>query len=50
MSDKKQRIAHLNSTVCYLKKNNKVLMIKFSKNGDKYMHHLEENLKQENPH
>lgn len=28
---KKQRIAHLNSTACYLKKNNKVLMIKFSK-------------------
>lgn len=31
MSDKKKRIAHLNSTVCYLKKNNKVLMIKFTK-------------------
>ena len=31
MSDKKQRIAHLNSTACYLKKDNKVLMIKFSK-------------------
>ena len=30
MSDKKQRIAHLNSTVCYLKMDNKVLMIKFS--------------------
>jgi 8-oxo-dGTP diphosphatase len=28
MSD---RIAHLNATVCYLKKDNKVLMIKFSK-------------------
>ena len=27
----KQRIAHLNSTTCYLKKDNKVLMIKFSK-------------------
>ena len=27
----KQRIAHLNSTACYLKKDNKVLMIKFSK-------------------
>ncbi len=27
----KQRIAHLNSTVCYLKKDNKILMIKFSK-------------------
>ena len=27
----KERIAHLNSTVCYLKKDNKVLMIKFSK-------------------
>ena len=26
-----ERIAHLNSTVCYLKKDNKVLMIKFSK-------------------
>ena len=25
------RIAHLNSTVCYLKNDNKVLMIKFSK-------------------
>lgn len=31
MSDKKQRVAHLNSTVCYLKKGNKVLMIKFTK-------------------
>lgn len=31
MSDKRQRIAHLNSTVCYLKRDNKVLMIKFSK-------------------
>lgn len=31
MSEKKQRIAHLNSTVCYLKKDNKVLMIKFTK-------------------
>ena len=31
MSDKKQRIAHLNSTACYLKRDNKVLMIKFSK-------------------
>lgn len=27
----KERIAHLNSTVCYLKNNNKVLMIKFTK-------------------
>lgn len=27
----KKRIAHLNSTVCYLKKDNKVLMIKFTK-------------------
>lgn len=27
----KERIAHLNSTACYLKKDNKVLMIKFSK-------------------
>lgn len=27
----KQRIAHLNSTVCYLKKDDKILMIKFSK-------------------
>lgn len=27
----KERIAHLNSTACYLKKENKVLMIKFSK-------------------
>ncbi len=27
----KERIAHLNSTVCYLKKNNKTLMIKFKK-------------------
>ena len=31
MSEKKQRIAHLNSTACYLKRDNKVLMIKFSK-------------------
>ena len=31
MSDKKQTIAHLNSTVCYLKKDNKILMIKFTK-------------------
>ncbi len=50
MSDKKQRVAHLNSTVCYLKKDNKVLMIKLKKNGDKYMHHQEENLKKENLH
>ncbi len=28
---KKHRIAHLNATVCYLKKDDKVLMIKFSK-------------------
>lgn len=28
---KKTRISHLNSTACYLKKDNKVLMIKFSK-------------------
>ena len=28
---KKERVAHLNSAVCYLKKDNKVLMIKFSK-------------------
>ena len=27
----KERIAHLNATVCYLKKDNKVLMLKFSK-------------------
>lgn len=27
----KERIVHLNSTVCYLKKDNQVLMIKFSK-------------------
>lgn len=27
----KERITHLNSTVCYLKKDNKVLMIKFEK-------------------
>lgn len=27
----KERISHLNSTVCYLEKNNKVLMIKFIK-------------------
>ncbi len=31
MSEKKHRVAHLNSTVCYLKKDNKVLMIKFTK-------------------
>lgn len=31
MIEKKQRVAHLNSTVCYLKKDNKVLMIKFTK-------------------
>lgn len=30
----KERIAHLNATVCYLKKDNKVLMIKFSKKWD----------------
>ena len=28
---KEERIAHLDSTVCYLKKDNKILMIKFSK-------------------
>ena len=27
----KERISHLDSTACYLKKGNKVLMIKFSK-------------------
>lgn len=27
----KNRIAHLNATVCYLKKDNKVLMLKFNK-------------------
>ncbi len=27
----KERVAHLNSTACYLKKNNQVLMIRFSK-------------------
>lgn len=27
----KERIAHLNATACYLKKDNKVLMIKFTK-------------------
>lgn len=31
MGEKKERIAHLNSTVCYLKKDNKILMIKFTK-------------------
>ena len=31
MENKKQRVAHLNSTVCYLKKDNKVLMLKFTK-------------------
>lgn len=28
---KKERVAHFNSTACYLKKEDKVLMIKFSK-------------------
>ncbi len=31
MDEKKQRVTHLNATVCYLKKENKVLMIKFTK-------------------
>ena len=31
MENKKQRVAHLNSTVCYLKRGNKVLMLKFTK-------------------
>lgn len=31
MDDKKERIAHLNATACYLKKQDKVLMIKFNK-------------------
>lgn len=31
----KERIAHLNSTVCYLKKDNRVLMIKFNKKWGK---------------
>lgn len=31
----KERIAHLNSTVCYLKRDNKVLMIKFLKKWGK---------------
>lgn len=47
---KKHRIAHLNSAACYLKKDNKVLMIKFSKNGDMNMLHQVENLKKENHH
>ena len=50
MSDKKERIVHLNSTVCYLKKDDKILMINLIKNGGKYMHHQEENLKQANLH
>ena len=37
------RIVHNNSTACYLKKDNKVLMIKFY--GDKYMLRLVVNLK-----
>lgn len=28
---KQERVAHLDSTVCYLKKENEVLMIRFSK-------------------
>ncbi len=43
----KERISHLDSTACYLKKDNKVLMIKFSKNGDKYMRLLVESSKLE---
>ena len=31
MEEKKKRIAHLNSTICYLKKDNKILMMKFTK-------------------
>lgn len=31
MSEKKERVAHLNSTVCYLRQEDKVLMIKFNK-------------------
>ena len=31
----KERIVHLNATVCYLKKDNKVLMIKFAKKWGK---------------
>ena len=31
ISCKKHRISHLDATACYLKKENKVLMIKFSK-------------------
>ena len=37
MNEKKKRATHLNSTVCYLKKDNKVLMIKFTKKwGQEY--------------
>lgn len=43
--EKKPRVSHLNATVCYLKKDDKVLMLKFNKNGDMYMHLLVENLK-----
>jgi hypothetical protein len=47
----KERVIHLNATVCYLKKDNQVLMLKFNKKwGAKYMHHLGENLKQEKHH
>lgn len=31
MSEKEERIAHLNSTACYLKQDDRVLMIKFNK-------------------
>lgn len=31
MNDKKERIVDLNTTVCYLKQDDKVLMLKFNK-------------------
>ncbi len=47
---KKSRIAHLNSTACYLKKDNKVLMIKFAKKWGQVYAHLVENLKRGKVH
>lgn len=44
---KKHRIAHENATVCYLKKDDKVLMLKFSKKCDHVYAPQEESLKVE---
>lgn len=46
----KERVTHLNATVCYLKKDNQVLMLKFNKKWGQVYAPPGENLKQEKHH